>query len=58
MQLLLRAIEQTAARPFDDGQIRVVPALILVVLQHHRGEIHAREHVAETRRQRFSFFLR
>ncbi len=53
VKLLLRAIEQVAAGPFDERQVRVVPALILVVLQHHRREIHAGQHVAEAGRQVF-----
>ncbi len=53
MQLLLRLVEQIAAGPFDERQILFRPTLILVVLEHHRGKIHAREHIAEPRRKAF-----
>ena len=45
-----------AAGPFDDRQILGLAALVFVMLEHHRGEIHAREHVAEPRGEVF-FFL-
>ena len=51
MQLLLGLVEQVAAGPVDDHEIFRLAALILVVFQHHRGQVHAGEHVAETRRQ-------
>ena len=51
MQLLLRRVQEVAAGPFDDGQIGFRAALVLVVLQHHRGEIHRGQYVTEPRRQ-------
>ena len=57
MQLLLRIVEKIAAGPLDDGQVFIRAALVLVVLEHHRGEVHGGEHVAR-RAERFSFFLR
>ena len=49
VQLLLRLVELVAAGPFDDRQIVRGTPLVLVVLEHHRGEVHGREHVAQAR---------
>ena len=51
--MLLRPVQERPARPFDERQILFGTSLILIVLQHHRGQVHAREHVAEPRRQTF-----
>ena len=53
MQLLLRLVELVAAGPLDDGQIVHGTPLVFVVLEHHRGEVHRREHVAEARGEVF-----
>ena len=51
VQLVLRFGEQAAAGPLDDRQVFGTPALVVVVLEHHRGEVHAGEHIAEPRRE-------
>ena len=35
VQLFLRAIQQVAAGPFDDGQVVARRAIVVVVLEHH-----------------------
>ena len=41
VQLFLSLVEQTAACPLNDRQILGLAALIFVVLEHHRCEVHA-----------------
>ena len=51
VQLLLGVVEEAAAGPLDDREVFLQAALVLVMLEHHRGEVHAGQHVPEPRRQ-------
>ena len=51
MQLLLCLVEQRAAAPLDQRQVRLGAPLVLVVLQYHRRHVQRRQHVAEARRE-------
>ena len=54
VELLLRLVEQRAARPLDERQVLGRLALVLIVLQHHRGEVEIAQDVAEPRRQQLA----
>src|ERR1700732_2081478 len=56
VQLLLRLIQETAAGPFDQGKVGWLASLILVMLEHHRSQVHGGEHVPATRGQRLLLF--
>ena len=54
VELLLRLVEQRAARPLDERQILRRLALVLVVLEHHRREVQIAQDVAEPRRDQLA----